>query len=205
MIRLLAKPFWRLLVGVITLAVFASPSAEAMSGKPAGSLRKIQSASVRSTPPCPQTVTPEKLQPAIHRYLTDLWAGKVSKVRVQVTSAMEPICVSKGRLGFRPGPLAKVVRPGPIRLRVSILVNGVVVRNMIVAVDSKVFAPVVVTTRRIQAGETLSEKDVTIGERRVRAIEHGLVVLPEEAAGRKILLSLREGRPIPRIALEPRA
>ena len=201
--------FWmrrrgRLLAILVVLTMLAG-GLEVASSESTGTSRNVQSASARSTPPCSQTVTPEKLQPAIHRYLTDLWAGKVSKVRVQVTSAMEPICVSKGRLGFRPGPLAKVVRPGPIRLRVAILVNGVVVRNIIVAVDSKVFASVVVTTRRIQAGETLSEKDVTIGEWRVRAIEHGLVVLPEEAAGRKILLTLREGRPIPRIALEPRA
>jgi hypothetical protein len=204
MIHLFGKPEWSLLVAVMTVAMLAWMPAEARSDESARSLPDIRKPQ-QVIPSCPQTVTPEKLQPAIHRYLTDLWSGKVSKVHVQVTSAMEPICVAKGRLEFRPGPLAKVVRPGPIRLRVAVLVNGVLVRKVIVAVDSKVFAPVVLTTRRVQAGETLAEKDVTVGEWRVKAIEHGLVLLPEEAAGRKILLTLREGRPIPRVALEPRA
>lgn len=154
--------------------------------------------------PAKQTVTPARLQRAIQRYLSKRWDGRVSKVEVQVITPRGAIRLPAGRLSIRVTPIAVVVRPGPARFRVALAVDGVVARKLKVAASIKAYARIVLTTRAIQRGEVLNAADLTISEWRILDIEHGLVVSPEEAIGKRIRLDRSPHKPIPRVALEAR-
>jgi hypothetical protein len=155
-----------------------------------------------SEQPAKQTVTPARLQRAIQRYLSKRWDGRVSKVDVHVNTPREAMRVLAGRLSIRVSPIAVVVRPGPTRFRVTLAVDGVVARRLKVAANVKAYAQIVLTTRALQRGEILSAADLMVSEWRILDIEHGLVVAPEEAIGKRLRLDRFPQRPIPRVALE---
>lgn len=152
--------------------------------------------------PASQTLTPAQLQQAIHRYLTDWWDEKVSRIRVRLLVPLEAISVPAGRIGLKVEPIGLVMHPGRALFWVRVSVNGRIVRKQKVAAEIQAYAKVALTTRAIQQGEILTEADLQLTEWRIRAIEHGLVVSPDEAIGKRIQLRISEGRPIPRAALE---
>ncbi len=54
----------------------------------------------------------------------------------------------------------------------------------------------------MERGAILQEGDLRRGEWRIRAIEHGLVVSPADAIGKRLQVTVPIGLPVPRVALE---
>jgi flagella basal body P-ring formation protein FlgA len=152
--------------------------------------------------PAKQTVTPTGLERVIEQDLLKRWAGRVSEVAVNVAAPRKAIHIPMGKIGIRVTPIAKVVRPGPQRFRVTVSVEGKVVKRLRIAAIIEAYARVVLTQRPIQRGGVLKSEDLAVGEWRVRDIEHGLVVNPEEAIGKRTQVGISKGRPIPKVALE---
>lgn len=161
----------------------------------------VQESVLVAQPPA-QTVTPLDFQRAIHRYLAERWDGKVSKITVLVLAPTEGSRLPAGRLSLSVDPIGLVMQPGRALFWVSLSVNGRPVQKQKVAAEIQAYANVALTTRVIQQGEILTGADLRLTEWRLRAIEHGLVVSPDEAVGKRVQLRISEWRPIPRAALE---
>jgi flagella basal body P-ring formation protein FlgA len=147
-------------------------------------------------------VTPARLERAVKQYLWARWGGRISRVNVRVTAPRETISLPPGRLSIRIMPLAKVIRPAPSRLRITLVVNKHVAQKLVAAVTIEAYAKVVLASRPIQRGEVVSVEHFTRGEWRIREIDHGLMIDPNEVIGRRTKVAISPGRPIPHIALE---
>lgn len=193
----MAKAGGAAVVGVRMVCVLGS-----MAVQPALAETLRECPSGQAVQPATQAVRPAGLERIIQQYLSRQWAGKVSRVAVQVIAPRKAVRLPAGRLAMRVTPMAKVVRPGPARVRVTFVIDGGVARTLIVAVSIQAYARVVLATRAIQRGQILSAADLRIGEWPIRAIEHGLAVSSEEAIGKRTRVAISAQRPIPKVALE---
>lgn len=149
----------------------------------------------------PQVLSPLRLEQAIYQDLLHRWRSRVSRVEVRVLAPRDPIQVPAGRLSLEVQPVPTIVRPGRVLFFVLVRVDDMMVRKQKVVAAVKAFADLALTTHGIPHGKILGPSDLERGEWRVRVIEHGLVVSPEEAIGKQLLVTLPRGRPIPQPAL----
>lgn len=142
------------------------------------------------------TVKGDELRSLVEDHLRAKAENVGLEARVKKMDAVKDLTLPDGKVSY------EVITPpgwegyGPTSVTLLVRVEERVVRNLSIRADVEAFAPVVVASRQIEAGDILGASDVELQKRDLSSLPAKVGRRVDDVVGKKVRVAVRAGGPV---------